>query len=92
MAVILGPVLHGSGHPPRSRAASRDTAGAAARDELVLDHFARIGGRSNTCRRSMRTSGASVKSAPHPPPGPGLVPRRLIRIGFPRQRRTRWRR
>ena len=48
-----------------------------------------IGGRSNTCRRSMPTSGASARSAPHPAHGPGSCRMPLVRVGDQRQRRPR---
>jgi hypothetical protein len=60
---------------PVQRARHTQARAAAVRfldsDELMLGPCTRIGGKSNTCRRSTLTSGAPANSAPHPWHGPG---------------------
>src|SRR5918998_998098 len=71
MAVILGPYCTGALTCPG--AVPQVVTPQAQRRVMSWCSvtFTRIGGRSNTCRRSTPTCGASAKSAPHPPQQPG---------------------
>jgi hypothetical protein len=71
IAVIRGPYSHRRGHP--SGAAPQVVVPQLQRRAMSWCSVTRtvIGGKSNTCRRSIPASGASDKSAPHPVHGPG---------------------
>src|SRR3954453_17214733 len=71
IAVIRGPYCTGAVTP--SGATPHVVAPQQQRRAISWCSVTRtvIGGRSNTCRRSIPTSGASVRSAPHPVHGPG---------------------